>query len=168
MQLLKKDIFDLNKSSDDYSSCVFALYLTLCPRRQSKCHFANVIFTCLFFDENISMADGRFLRGHGLNLYHLQFECFELFCIWEPPLYTLVYRRCEMSTMPKLRYLFDPLDHCGTMADGPFLRGHGLNLYHLQYKCLGMLSIWVTSLQIRVYRCLETWAILSWGISETP
>ena len=41
----------------------------------------------------------------------------------------------------KLRYLLDPLDSCSTMADGHFLRGHGLNLYHLQYECLGLLSI---------------------------
>ena len=46
----------------------------------------------------------------------------------------------------KLGYLWVPLDCCGTMADGRFLRGHGLNLYHLQYECFGMLSIWVTSL----------------------
>ena len=92
-----------------------------------------------------TMADGRFLRGHGLNLYHLQYECLELLSIWEPPLYTVVYPSCEMYVMPKLRYLLDPLDHCGTMADGRFLRGRGLNLYHLQYECLGILSIWVTS-----------------------
>ena len=50
----------------------------------------------------------------------------------------------------KLRYLWDPLDCCGTMADGRFLRGHDLNLYHLQYECLGLLSIWVTSLYVSV------------------
>ena len=47
-----------------------------------------------------TIADGRFLRGHGLNLYHLQYECLGLLSIWEPPLYTLVYRRCEMCIMP--------------------------------------------------------------------
>ena len=28
------------------------------------------------------------------------------------------------------------------MADGSFLWGYGLNLHHLQYECLGLLSIW--------------------------
>ena len=119
-------------------------------------------------DSCSTMADGHFLRGHGLNLYHLQYECLGLLSIWEPLLYTMVYRRCEMCIMPKLRYLLDPLDRCGTMADGRFLRGHGLNLYHLQYECLGLLSIWVKSLYTRVYRCLDRWAIPSWGICETP
>ena len=39
----------------------------------------------------------------------------------------------------KLRYFWDPLDLCGTMVDGRFLRGHDLNLYHLQYECLGLM-----------------------------
>ena len=95
-----------------------------------------------------TMADGRFLRSHGLNLYHLQYDCLELLSIWELPLYTVVYRSCEMCVMPKLGYLLDPLDHRDNIADGRFLKGHGLNLYHLQYECLGLLSIWVSQCKI--------------------
>ena len=80
-----------------------------------------------------TMADGRFVRGHGFNLYHLQCECLGLLSIWEPALYTL-----------------DPLHRYGTMADGRFVRGHGPNLYHLQHKYLGLFSVWVTSLYVSV------------------
>ena len=34
MQLLNKDNFDFNKSSDDYSPGVLALYLTHCPQEE--------------------------------------------------------------------------------------------------------------------------------------
>ena len=45
------------------------------------------------------------------------------------------------KTNARLRYLEEPLDCFSTMADGCFLRGHGLNLYHLQYECLELPSI---------------------------
>ena len=51
----------------------------------------------------------------------------------------------------KLGYLWDLLGNCSMMADGRFLRGHDLNLYPPQYQCLGLLSIWVATLYIRVY-----------------
>ena len=67
-----------------------------------------------------------------------------------------------------LGYLWDPLDCCGTMADGRFLRGRGLNLHHLQYECLELLSIWEPSLYTLLYQLCEMCIMPSWGISETP
>ena len=53
-------------------------------------------------------------------------------------------------TYAKLRYLWDPLDLCCSMADCRFLRGLGLNLYHLQYERLWLLIVWVPSLYVPV------------------
>ena len=116
------------------------------------------------------MADGRFLRGHGLNLFHMQCECLEMLSILVPLLYTRVYHCFQTWTMTKLVYNWDPLDCCGTsgtIADGRFLRGHRLNLHHMQYECWGLLSILVTSLYTRVYRCFETW-IIQVKLWQTP
>ena len=41
-----------------------------------------------------------------------------------------------------LGYLWYPLYRGSTMAYGRFLRGYGLNLYHLKYEGLWLLSIW--------------------------
>ena len=41
----------------------------------------------------------------------------------------------------KLSSLWNPLDCCGTMADGRFRRGHGLTFYNLQPVCLRLLRI---------------------------
>ena len=127
-----------------------------------------------------TMVDGRFLRGHSLNLYHPQCECLTVFRIWATLWYLRVYHVSETLTFPWLRLkppviwmlsitqylshvtvysgisllwdinndklgsLWDTPDQCGTMADGSFLRSHGLTLYHLQYECLGLLSIWIS------------------------
>ena len=173
-------------------------------------------------------AMARFLRGHGLNLQHLQYECLEPLSIWEPPVYNLVYRSSEMYIMAswgipetprplrhddwwsfskrpwpklspaiwmlkaakylsnvivysgislfwylnnpnngKLGYLWDPLDCCSTMADGRFLKGNGLKLYHPKHECLGLLSILEPPLYTLVYRRCEMCIMPSCGIFET-
>ena len=53
MQLPYKYTFDLNKSSDDYS-CICPVFNSLSPRQTNRrFEFANIIFTCLIFDENL-------------------------------------------------------------------------------------------------------------------
>ena len=53
------------------------------------------------------------------------------------------------------------------MADGRFLRAHGLKLYHLQYECLGLLSIGVPSFLIQ--SILLLWYVCNDKLdSETP
>ena len=49
-----------------------------------------------------------------------------------------------------------------------FSETHGLNLYQLQYQCLGLFSIWLPSLFTRVYHCSKTGTMTSECISETP
>ena len=99
------------------------------------------------------MADGRFLRAHSLNLYHLQYECLGLLSIGVPSLSIHSMSLLWIVCNAKLAYLWEPLDCCGTKADGRILRGNGLNLYYLKYECLGQLSIRVTPLYVSVCLC---------------
>ena len=56
MQLLYEYTFDLNKSSNDYS-CICPVFNSLSARQTNRrFEFANIISTCLFFDENFFIS----------------------------------------------------------------------------------------------------------------
>ena len=121
-------------------------------------------------DQCNTMADGRFLKGHGLNLYQLLYRCLELLNIWLRILsIVMVYSGISLLwgvNNAKLGYLWNPLDRYGMIVIGHFLRSRGFKLNRLQYECLKMLRIRATLLYTRVYRVCETLTMPSLGISK--
>ena len=90
----------------------------------------------------------RFLNGHGLNIYHLQYEILKLRSIWVTCLYTRVHCCFKTWTMPSW-----------VISETPSLLRHDgwSSLSERQW-----LRIWVTPLHTCVYRCFEAWTKLGY------
>ena len=131
------------------------------PRDTSTWHYKYItsIITAIYSGSKVTVLqnfaalsihfEGDISWGHGLSENDHQQFGLGLLSIGVLSLSIQIISRLWGVCNAKLAHLWDPLHCCGQMADGRFLKAHGLNLYHLLYQCLELLSIGVPLLLLQ-------------------